>query len=56
MSDNIVSSITSRGSPVGEDDDEYNGERCTICGGLFKYLGMSPVEGVCLKCFMEKEK
>ncbi len=34
-------------------DEEYDGTKCTICGGLFKWKGMGPVEGVCLQCMME---
>jgi len=38
------------------EDDDYDGERCTICGKLFKWVGMSNIEGVCLHCMMEDKE
>lgn len=38
-----------------EENEKYDGTKCTICGKLFKWVGMSPVEGVCTKCFLGEE-
>lgn len=35
-----------------KEEEKYTGEKCTICGRLFKWVGMSPIEGICLHCFM----
>ena len=35
--------------------EEHDPYKCTICGKEFKWVGMSHIEGVCLKCMMEDD-